>query len=344
MLRAKYFLWLPVAGLLVFVSIMLNDAGVFREVKSQFLGACQIIRGVVGPEDMELDISSGLVFVSSDYRPKEEEPTPNGALYILHPDTKALKRITPDFEFDFHPHGISVVNLTSLVRIFVVNHRRSEGSIEVFDWSLDSQTLTHHKTIRDPNLLNNHNDVAAVDGIRFYVSLEQGSESRFWRKLEAYTRWGLGKVLFYDGSSFTPAATGLSYANGLALSLDRKHIYVAEMLAMRISKFEVGSPLRLVSRLPVEMGPDNIAVAPNGELWVAGHPKMFAIQRHQHDHQAPSPSRVIVMKADEKSGIYSEVYTDDGNFHPATSIALPLSEQRFLLGTIYAEQILDCTR
>ncbi len=341
------------AGLMAigFVGTMLKDAGVFRQATTVFSGSCQVIRGVVGPEDMELDSASGLVFISSDHRPEKDEATLNGALFILKPGEVAPQRITPEFEFDFHPHGISIVNLAASVRIFVINHRRTEGTIEVFDWDFSRQTLVHVKTIRDPSLLNNHNDVVAIDGERFFVSLEQGSENKLLRKLESYTRWGRGQILYFDGNQFSRAAGGLSYANGLALSPDKKNLYVAEMLAMRVSQYEHREgALHFVDRFPVEMGPDNISVATNGDLWIAGHPKLFAILRHQHDHQAPSPSKVLVIKAngtssESSSSDFSQtIYSDDGGFHSAASIALPMNETHFLLGTIYAEQILNCRR
>ncbi|TGD86764.1 SMP-30/gluconolactonase/LRE family protein [Mycolicibacterium sp. CH28] len=74
-----------------------------------------------------------------------------------------------------------------------------------------------------------------------------------------------------DGT-VTTLATGLRFANGVALSADESALVVAETTACRVSKYPltgsgVGEPVPLVQNLPGY--PDNISLAPDGRIWVA---------------------------------------------------------------------------
>jgi sugar lactone lactonase YvrE len=74
-----------------------------------------------------------------------------------------------------------------------------------------------------------------------------------------------------DGT-VTTLATGLRFANGVALSADESALVVAETTACRVSTYPltgsgVGEPVPLIEHLPGY--PDNISLAPDGRIWVA---------------------------------------------------------------------------
>lgn len=74
-----------------------------------------------------------------------------------------------------------------------------------------------------------------------------------------------------DGT-VTTLATGLRFANGVALTADESALVVAETTACRVSKYPltdsgVGEPVPLIEHLPGY--PDNISLAPDGRIWVA---------------------------------------------------------------------------
>lgn len=74
-----------------------------------------------------------------------------------------------------------------------------------------------------------------------------------------------------DGT-VTTLATGLRFANGVALSADESALVVAETTACRVSMypltgFGVGEPVPVIENLPGY--PDNISTAPDGRIWVA---------------------------------------------------------------------------
>ena len=81
------------------------------------------------------------------------------------------------------------------------------------------------------------NDVAAVGKERFYVTNDHGSRTPFGVTLENYLMLPRADVLYFDGSVFKEVAAGLVFANGIAVSNDGNHVYVAELTARRIQTF-----------------------------------------------------------------------------------------------------------
>ena len=74
-----------------------------------------------------------------------------------------------------------------------------------------------------------------------------------------------------DGT-VTTLASGLRFANGVALTADESALIVAETTGCRLSKYPItgsgiGEPVRLIENLPGY--PDNISLAPDGRIWVA---------------------------------------------------------------------------
>ncbi len=74
-----------------------------------------------------------------------------------------------------------------------------------------------------------------------------------------------------DGT-VTTLASGLRFANGVALTADESALIVAETTGCRISRYPltqsgVGEPVPLIENLPGY--PDNISLAPDGRIWVA---------------------------------------------------------------------------
>ena len=100
-----------------------------------------------------------------------------------------------------------------------------------------------------------------------------------------------GKVFFRSAEGReVVVASGIDYANGLALSLDEKFLYVAESYQNRILIIELSEPgvgkgvLEIFAELPRHNSdnatsslPDGLAVDREGRLWVA-HYGMQAIQ------------------------------------------------------------------
>ncbi len=90
-----------------------------------------------------------------------------------------------------------------------------------------------------------------------------------------------GKVYYVDwAGKLNQIATGIAYSNGLVLTADRKHLFVAESNRNRILVYDVLSPGRVgpqkvFAQLPVKQGeqianlPDGMCMDAMGNLYVA---------------------------------------------------------------------------
>ena len=92
--------------------------------------------------------------------------------------------------------------------------------------------------------------------------------------------------------------------------------------------------------IPLGSGPDNIEIDEHGDLWIGSHPKLLRIEAHRDDSTTLSPSQVLHVTPDGK---VDEVYLDDGSTISGSSVAA-VRGNRLLIGEIFDEGFLDCTR
>ena len=154
----------------------------------------------------------------------------------------------------------------------------------------------------------------------------------------------MASVSYFDGVQGHIVISGLRLANGLALSKDKKSLYVAETTAGRIARYKQGSSLlewTLDERLDVAMGVDNFEWDGEEHLLNAGHPKLFAFQAHMKDAQALSPSQVIRINVASKPMQYETVYLNDGKDLSGASVAAKWQD-KLLIGSVFEPHILRC--
>ncbi len=113
------------------------------------------------------------------------------------------------------------------------------------------------------------NDVAAVGKEQFYVTNDHGSRTSIGMTLENYLTLPRANVLYFDGTMFREAASGLVFANGINVSPDGNHIYVAESTARRVQTFKrdaFSGKLTPENAFAFPSGPDNIDVSDEGAI------------------------------------------------------------------------------
>jgi hypothetical protein len=151
---------------------------------------CRSIPGIVGPEDVEVDRSTGRerLLVSSQDRRGPRKDWPPGEIYVVDfppfPAPSALLRRLPRVDRDdcsFHPHGMSLVRVGDDVwLLYVINHHdatdlaagagclpvpagaslRSAVSIEVY--RVECDRLRFLRRMADVERLANANDLVAL--------------------------------------------------------------------------------------------------------------------------------------------------------------------------------------
>jgi arylesterase / paraoxonase len=332
-------------------------AGEFKTLEPHFSGSCVRVEGIVGAEDITIHPNGHLAYLSSDDRRAvmAGEPRP-GAIYTysLNTDEPVLSKLDSEPMPDFHPHGIGLLARKGEPdRLFVVNHpgaslfhdKEEKGpahSIEIFDVS--EGRLIRRDTITDPALIS-PNDVIPVGPDRFYVTNDHGSAGATGRMLEDYLRLARANVIYFDGEAFREVAEGLRYANGINLSQDGATLYVACPTDRSVVLFErdaqAGS-LHKSGEVFLGSGPDNIELDPEGNLWVAAHPKLLTFVAHSKSSDDRSPSQVLKLVPDGEDGFsVHEIYLSEGEDLSASSVAARRGK-RLLIGGVFDPLFLDC--
>ena len=344
-----------------YVLYLANDAGEFKTIANQYPGQCRQIPGMPGSEDITIHPDGGFAYISSDDRRAVISGNPSpGAIfrYELNTASATPVNLTPDADLQFRPHGISLfVGADGRETLFVVNHpgeslfgapdggeRGPLHTIEVFD--VQGNTLAHRQTYADAALIS-PNDVVGVDHDRFYVTNDHGSGPGALRQLEDYLRLPWANVVYFDGNSFAEVADGLSYANGINLSPDGSHLYVAEVSRNRIQVYQrdpASGSLALQQSIDVGFGADNIEIDPvTGDLWIGGHPRLLTFVRHAADADVLSPSQVMRVRPGTSGYTVSTELVDTGELISGASVGAWHSG-RLLIGSVFEDHILDCSR
>ncbi|MBV9990878.1 MAG: SMP-30/gluconolactonase/LRE family protein [Alphaproteobacteria bacterium] len=329
-------------------------AGSFDEVAAKPL-PCRAIAGVTGAEDMQVDARDRLLIASATDRRRMGDGRGDGkvsgadgiyALALDRPDAGFVRLAgAPSV---FHPHGISLFRAADgSLTLMAVNHLTPDHhAVDIFQVLVENGTarLNEVGAIEGDKLIH-PNDVVAVGEAQFYVTNDHGSRTDLGMTLENYLTLPRADVLYYDGTTFREAAAGLVFANGINVSNDGRHVYVAESTMRRVQSFArnvFSGRLTPEATLDMPAGPDNIDVASDGTLWIAGHPKMFDLVAYSSDPSKPSPTEIF--KAPAKGGVpqpAEPVYVDLGPALGAGSVGVTAGRDLYI-GSIFDPKVLRC--
>lgn len=333
-------------GIVAFRS--LNNAGLFYPIEPHFAGQCVPVSGVVGAEDITIDHASQFAYISADDRRASmaNSPVPGGiyGLDLTSPDARPVL-LTSSFSEDFHPHGIYLyLNDQGNHSLFVVNHRHGgEQQIEIFDIN-NVNTLVHRQSITYPELIA-PNDIVAISPTQFYVTNDHGYPPGHWMQIfEDYLGLPFSNVSYFDGEKGEVVATGLKYANGIAISPDLKTLYVAEVISRGISIYDRDSRDNSLSKrgeLFVDSGVDNLEWDETGNLWVGAHPKLLDFVAHAKDETKRSPSQVLKINVEATPPTISEVYLSTGDDISGSTVGA-VSGKQLLIGSVFEDRLLRC--
>lgn len=316
---------------------------IFGEVPDRQPGPCSPIGPVSGAEDMVV-MGGGELILSSDRR--ETSPSDaNGRLLILSAKTGAR----PMFLWDgggrtFRPHGIDrYSDGAGREYLFVVNHGDPHDVVLIFRFEDHSLELLRAVPFAGVTTLN---DVTAVGPDSFYVSADHAGPSSFLHEITNYLRLPTGYIDYYDRGSRRRAASGILYANGLAISGDGRQLLAASMLGGKVLIFardpRTGS-LRRVGSVKVGGSPDNITFDESGDLLVGTHPKILALARQQRDRNARSPTLIRRVRFSAAGNARIDtLYSNSGAEISAGSVGIRRG-RALLIGSVFDDHILICS-
>ncbi|KAF9582901.1 hypothetical protein BGW38_010610 [Lunasporangiospora selenospora] len=320
-------------------------------------GNCYQTAFIPGPADIEISDKEEIAFVSSDdrswkktsrffHRPSMKTLT-NGGIYTLSLNEKNSKPRQTDLKGydadDFHPAGISLFGFRDddtgawTERVFVINHSHRGDSVEIFDYSAETNTLTFVKSVSS-KLFVTPRDVVAVDKERFYLTNHNASqpalESKYGRVAEEIAGLALGSVVYYNGKETRKVLESLSNPYGIAISPDAKQIYVSSFLDKTVRVYNTTTAAlpkvegqegeedqgELIHDADIWVGNhvDNLSVDRHtGDIYVASHPSYSTYLRHKLGYEPQSPSHVVkIEKLSPENYIPQESSQPDYYFFP----------------------------
>lgn len=327
-----------------FLYNMVPASGVLANLQPKLVDQCRAVDIFPGTEDVTIDEDAGIAFVSADDRRATAAGNPvQGGVYALRLDgTDRVSKVSPDSFGEFHPHGISLWRgPDGAKRLFAINHTIRDGhKVEIFDVGFGG-ALLHVDTISFPEM-SSPNDILGVGPRSFYVTNDRGFKDTALETAESYLALPAASLAYYDGQSGVIAVKGLTFANGVNMSADGLTVYVSEFLRRRIAVYsrdlETGK-LSLLRRYPVNTGPDNIEVGPDGALWVGGHSKVFEFVKHAEDASAIAPSHVI--RINPATGETEDVLIDISGTLNGSSVGAATSDT-LVVGAVFDDHVLVC--
>ncbi|XP_042345806.1 serum paraoxonase/arylesterase 2-like [Plectropomus leopardus] len=314
-----------------------------RELEQNHLPNCVELKNLnQGSEDITI-LGNGLAFISTGLRyPGMPVSDAKGRIFTLDMTDPRMKpvelRMPRNFDLEtFNPHGISVYTDPSddTIYLFVVNHPEHKSQIELFKFVEDDNSLEHLKTIKH-ELLHSVNDVLATGVDSFYATNDHYVTHEHLKSLEMLLGQAWTNVVYYSPEEVKVVSEGYYFANGINISPDKRHIYMADLFDHKVHVLERKEDNTLVSVKSVSVGSlcDNIEVEPEtGDLWMGCHPNAWKLLRF--DPETPAGSEVIkIQNIHSDQPVVTQVYADDGKVLIGSSVAAPY-EGKLLIGTVF---------
>lgn len=332
-----------VVAALVFTGRLLWANGLFSSVPTGFLGACKVLTGVPGVQDIE--IVHGIAFISAS---SARGPSDSDGIYALPLSGGKLTKLAGAPK-DFHPRGIGTFRSPDGSGVFLLAvNRRNTGR-----FSIDSFEVTNAKTAPalvsqgtiGGGLLTDPQDVVAAGPSAFYVS-NHNLKQPFLRRLAGLGVIPGSEILYFNGMLFRTVVEDVYGARGLLLTPD-DHLLVASLTTRSINAFSrepVTGNLAEGKSLTLDAAPDRITLDNRGEVWAAGHSSLFQWRDFGTDTNARAPSQIFrVSLASGEPQEAQQIYGNDGAQIAGASVGTSLGK-RLLIGSSLDDRLLDCTQ
>lgn len=345
---------LKAIGILVLIAAVgtlyvLYRGGVFRPIEPHFAGVCESLPLEGSVEDITVDRERGIAYLSFlDRAGLIKGEAVQGT--VLRLDLNRVP-LAPEEALDtkpahLRPHGLSLYRDGDGQRhLLAINHPVKRGSepelVEIFK-EVEPGRFAHQDTITSP-LFNSPNDLVAVGPRQFYVANDKTLKGGLAAGLQ---QLGIGAspLTWFDGQAARVVLDDIASGGGINVSPDGNTLYVAETSAQRIRVLErdpATGDITGQGRITVPTSPDNIDVAADESLTVAGHANTLKLIQH-FINGSPAPSQVLrVIPDNGGNAAVDEIFLDDGSKISAGSVGVTYRD-KLLVGSITARQLLVC--
>ena len=336
-------------GIVAVILRALDGMGVFTEITNVACEDPVRVRGVTGAGDMQYDAPSNTLFIAAtDARSSPSHPSATDGIYAYHPGQPAGPFKIPGTSVNFHPRAMSLFRSAdgSLTLMAVNQPAVGAPMVDIFDVSdpATANAALHERESIGGDMLMNPGGIVAVGKGQFYATNTQTSGTALGEAIEFHLMLPRANIVYFDGAQFRVAADGLLAASGVGRSPDGSHIYVDETTGRELRTYErapFSGELKLISELPVNSGIGGVSVTGNGEIYVAGQPKLFAFIAYQRNAREPAPSQVFQLAVDRNGIPKLAKLIYSGTEIGAASIAVAVRD-RLLIGSELEASILSC--
>jgi hypothetical protein len=308
--------------------------------------SCQTVGTMPGPEDFVV-LSDTELLVSSDDR----RGTGQGAIVRLNLETKTetILPITGRDSCSFHPHGI----FSTSTDLYIVLHYQEEESSEcqlqqddgkslldgIEHFALAEDGLHFIERLQSP-LMREPNDLVVAPTGEIFIT-----DNPEFTTVGMLTAIVFGRrpsvVLSYQQGSWEVAADRFLYSNGVLLTPEG-WLWVATYGGHLYGLREIDGKWSRRGHSQRKGALDNLMVAADNSLVVAGHPKPFAFLSHAKSPENIGPSVIyILLPLDDGWGILA-AYEDESGTAQASSTAT-LVGGKLVIAQVFEPGIVVCT-
>ncbi|MBI1393807.1 MAG: hypothetical protein GC152_13800 [Alphaproteobacteria bacterium] len=318
----------------------------FDRLEPDLIGNCTPVRGIAGPEDLQVDPVGRRLFVSSF--DKRATNVRRGSIHVLNVDdpldAAGWRDRTNGRPEEFLPIGLHYYAKDEIQRLFVVN--AASNAVELYDIESDGD-LIHLETFTERRL-KSPNDVVAIGPNDFLVTNDASAgRSSMLGRVQFLARARVGSVLRFNGTAWSLVDDHLRFANGIAINESGDRLYVGESAgrAVRIYQRPPGEEIfKLQDVIDMPGAVENLNVASDGRVIAAANPKPLSMALHRRSPEALSPSLIVQLGssiAGEGPAPIKPLFRSDGVFLSAATAADVIGSKLFV-GTLADDRFLIC--
>jgi hypothetical protein len=217
-------------------------------------------------------------------------------------------------------------------RLFALNKTGRGDTVEVF--AIGPSALTYVRSLPQSSLLTNANDLAALSSGEVYVT-NSTSKGGLRGAVELLRRRPTGSVVRWtEPRGWTIEASGIPFANGIAIDDRGKHVFVGSTGGIRVFSRGTNGKLTSSSSIPISGDVDNLSWD-TSRLIAASHPSRLRFIAHAVARiKAPS----CIYECDVGKGMASLILEDSGENVSACSTAIRVNA-RMYLGQVLADGV-----
>ncbi len=201
--------------------------------------------------------------------------------------------------------------------------------------------IKHRETFTNPLLING-NGVLGVGKRQFYVTQDtKYPMNGLALTVAAALGREAGALFHFDGKNWKTILDNLSLGNGLAISPDRKLLFVGETNKKRVRIYDgdiKSGNINFKTSYTLDLFPDNLQMDSNGNLWAAGFPNLLAMGERIKGRDIKVPVRIMKASFEgEKLKDLTKMLETTGEEFMAQTVVAPYQDKMILAGIFNTE-------